>query len=104
MIKTLPMKKPDSRKPTKARSVVSKESSGAQEQQEKQVIKPELDSAALNRRAKELSTEMKWGSVVEQNNEKVDRIKAEIEAGTYEVDADAIADRLLECEFNIIED
>ena len=38
---------------------------------------------------------------MEQNEEKVDRIKAEIENGTYKVDAEAIADKLMEHDFQI---
>lgn len=68
--------------------------------QEKQAIQPDIDSAALYRRAKELSTEIQQESVVE-SNEKVDRIKAEIANGTYEVDADAIAEKLMEFDFQV---
>ena len=74
---------------------------GTQKLEEKQAIQPDIDSAALYRRAKELSTEIQRGSVVEASQEKVDRIKAEIENGTYEVDAESIAEKLMEFDFQI---
>ena len=81
---------------TMARRIVPAETSGARE---KQVEQPEIDSAALNRRATELSSEIQRESVVD--NEKVSRIKAEIENGTYEVNAEAIAERLMEFDFRV---
>lgn len=75
------------------------EPDGSTGTQEKQVRQPEIDSNALHRRAKELSEEIQRESVVD--SEKVSRIKAEIENGTYEVDAEAIAEKLMEFDFQI---
>ena len=77
-------------------------SNGSSDDRKNQVEQPEIDSAALNRRAAEISKEIKRESVVD--NEKVSRIKAEIENGTYKVDADAIADKLMEFDFQIDDD
>ncbi len=74
--------------------------SGTQEKQKEQALKPDIDSAALKRRAKELSTEIQRGCSVEQN-EKVERIRAEVENGTYKVDADKIAEKLMEFDFQL---
>ena len=96
---TSPTKKPARSRDAKARKADRAE--GSQEKKEKQAFKPDIDSAALHRRAVELSTEIQRGYIVEQNEEKVDRIKAEIENGTYKVDAEAIADKLMEHDFQI---
>lgn len=73
--------------------------SGSTSTREEQVIKPEVDSDALHRRAKEFSSDIQRESVMD--NEKVKRIKKEIENGTYEVDANAIAEKLLESDFQL---
>ena len=75
---------------------------GSDGTREKQVGQPETDSDALYRRAAELSKEIQRESVVDK--EKVSRIKAEIENCTYKVDADAIADKLMEFDFRIDDD
>ncbi len=58
----------------------------------------EQDSAALNRRAKELTKKVLQEPDVD--NDKIRKIKAAIENGTYEVDADSIAEKLMELEFH----
>ncbi len=100
MIST-PTSKPAHKRKAKARTANRSASSGIQKQEEKQVIQPEIDSVALRRRAEELSTEIQRESVVVASQEKVDRIKAELENGSYEVDADAIAEKLMEFDFQI---
>jgi len=74
-------------------------STGSQIEKQKEVKASEVEtpktgSAALNRRAKELTREVLQEPDVDK--EKVNRIKTAIENGTYEVDADAIAEKLLE--------
>lgn len=96
---TLLSRKLGSRRKTMASKVDRNEPNGNQETQKKQALKPDLDSDALYRRAQELSTELKRESVVENCSEKVERIKAEIANGTYKVDAETIAEKLLECDF-----
>ncbi len=54
---------------------------------------------ALNRRARELSTQIEQEPVVDI--EKVKAIKAAISAGTYQVDANRIATKLMELEFHL---
>jgi len=80
---------------TKARKV----SSTATTRQARVRRSPLSDSEALDRRATELSKRVQQEPVVDK--EKVKEIKEAIENGTYEVDADAIADKLLEMEFQI---
>jgi len=72
---------------------------GSNGTRENQVKLPEIDSDALNRRAAELTNEIQREYVMD--NEKVSRIKAEIENGTYKVNPEAIATKLLECDFQI---
>lgn len=96
---TLPTKKPARNRKAKARKAIQDDVSRVQK--EKQAGKPDIDSAALHRRAVELSTEIQRGYIVDKNNEKVERIKAEIENGTYEVDAEAIAEKLMEYDFQL---
>lgn len=54
---------------------------------------------ALYRRARDLTQQIEQESVVD--NEKVNAIKAAINAGTYLVDADRIADKLIEMEVEL---
>jgi len=81
-----------------ASKVKSTGKSGSQVKKQKEaraskVETPKTNSDALNRRAKELTKEVLQEPDVD--NEKVNRIKAAIEDGTYEVDADAVAERLI---------
>lgn len=97
---TTPTDKPVRKRKAKASKAMRHEP-GTQNTKKEQAIQPDIDSAALYRRAKEFSTDIQRGSVVEENKEKVDRIKAELENGTYQVDADAIAEKLMEFDFQI---
>ena len=100
---TLPTRKPARNRKTgasQADNCPADTRAGSLESKQKQAIQPDIDSAALHRRAKELSTEIQRETIVE-NNEKVERIKAELANGTYQVDADAIAEKLMEFDFQI---
>lgn len=55
-----------------------------------------MNPGALHRRAQELSKDFDRGSIVDK--EKVKAIKAAVAAGTYRVDADSIAAKLLALE------
>jgi len=68
--------------------------------QRKQAKKPEKDYTALQNRVEELSRQVLQEPDVD-NKEKVKRIKAEIQNGTYKVDAEAIAQKLMELEVQI---
>ena len=97
---TLLSRKLGSKRKTQRKTMASKiVPNGLAGSTEKQVEQPEIDSDALNRRASEVTKEIQRESVVDK--EKVSRIKAEIENGTYKVDADSIAEKLMEFDFQI---
>lgn len=64
-----------------------------------QVIAADDSRQALHRRAKELSKHIEQEPVVD--NEKVNAIKAAINAGTYVIDANNVAEKLMEVEFHL---
>lgn len=64
-----------------------------------QEIAADDSRTALNRRAQELSKHIEQEPVVDI--EKVNAIKAAINAGTYLIDANNVADKLMELEFHL---
>ncbi len=81
------------------KKMTSKSKNTGSDSQETQVKSPELSSEALYRRAQELSREVQQEPVVDQN--KIAVIKAAIADGTYKVNPESIAEKLLEREIRI---
>jgi len=84
-------KKPISANETTDRTVKKTGPTGSQKTR---VETPDTDCDALNRRARELSRQVLQEPDVD-NKEKILRIKTAIENGTYEIDAEAVADKLM---------
>ncbi len=91
-----------SKRRSKQEPMASKnKTTGSDDTQAKQVKPPAISSDALYRRAVELSRQVQQESLVDK--EKVSRIKAAIENGTYKVNPVAIAEKLMEMEIKMTE-